>query len=317
MSMWQLQPINKDTYNCFQFLTTTIAKFYNCDYRLMMLELWGFMFDSTVNGTIGDKLKLCWNFRTERRKHLLNYHGMSFDIIITQGLDIEQFVHEKLSDCPVAVYIDSYICSWVPFYQKLHRPHALFILDENADTYIFLDQYFKDNEMNKIDKEFVQSNASSIVIFEPTSKGSDIEIDNSVKESIVNWEQYGFCQYESFISDMKNNFNVEVEITSDPVASKLIMYLKNISEDRMNFIEAVNLFEEYFQSDLSTVKNHLTDIARRYEKLRAYIIKCAYSHRGHKTEIIANELDQIYLSERFIYEEIKMLVNKNGEQSYG
>lgn len=312
--MWQLQSVNKNTYNCFQFLTATISRFYHCDYRLMMLELWGFMYDDTIEGLIGDKLKLCWNYKTDRRKKLLNYHGLSFDIIPTQKLelDIEQFVCENLLNGPVAIYIDSYNCSWVPFYQKLHRPHAFFIIDKKSDKYIFLDQYSIDNKISELDIEFVKSHVTDVIIFKSEKKSHDNEIYDSIIENQKNWEQYGFSHYETFIFEMKNNFDITKEIISDPVASKLIMYLKNLSEDRINFIEAVDLFEEHFSTSLNTVKSYLTDIAARYEKLRAYIIKCAFSHRSHKIETISSELDQIYSFERLIYEKTQMLVNGNG-----
>lgn len=310
--MWQIQPVYKDTYNCFQFLTASIAKYYNCDYRLMMLELWGFAYDNTVEGIIGDKLKLCWNFKTDRRKHLLNYHGLPFDIIIPQESDVEQIIYSNLSQRPIAVYVDSYDCPWVPFYQKLHRPHTLFILDKESDEFIFMDQYSRDSITNKIDIEFVKSNATSVVAFKMEKRDCHSAMSESIIENLNDWEQSGFFQYESFISDMKNNLNIENEIIDDPVASKLIMYLKNLSEDRINFIEAVDLFEEHFSTSLNTVKAYLTDIAVRYDKLRAYIIKCAFSHRGHKVETIESELDQIYSFERLIHEKIQTLVNGNG-----
>lgn len=310
--MWQIQPVYKDTYNCFQFLTASIANFYNCDYRLMMLELWGFAYDNAVDGIIGDKLKLCWNFRTDRRKHLLNYHGLSFDIIIPQESDVEQIIYSNLSHNPIAVYVDSYDCPWVPFYKKLHRPHTLFILDKESDKLIFMDQYSRDSVINKIDMEFVIFNATSVVVFKIKKRDFHFTMSESIIENLNDWEQSGFTQYESFISDMKNNLNIVNEIIDDPVASKMIMYLKNLSEDRINFIEAIDLFEEHFSISLISVKTHLTDISARYEKLRAYIIKCAFSHRNHKIETIASELDQIYSYERLVYEEIQMLAQRNG-----
>lgn len=310
--MWQIQPVYKDTYNCFQFLTASIANFYNCDYRLMMLELWGFAYDNAVDGIIGDKLKLCWNFRTDRRKHLLNYHGLSFDIIIQQKLNIGQLIYSNLCQCPVAVYVDSYDCPWVPFYQKLHRPHTLFILDKESEEFIFLDQYSSNSTINKINIEFIESNATSIIIFKIEKRDRNSTMSELIIENLNEWNQCGFSLYESFISDMKNNLKIENEIIDDPVASKLIMYLKNLSEDRINFIEAINLFEEHFSINLNMVKTYLTDIAARYEKLRAYIIKCAFSHRNHKIETIASELDQIYSFERLVYDEIQMLAQGNG-----
>lgn len=305
--MWYLQSANKSTYNCFQFLIATISKHYGYDYRLIMLELWGFLYDNAENGTIGDKLKLYWNSKIKRRKYLLNYHGLSFDIIAIENLDIENIIHINLLNNPVALYIDSFICPWVPFYQKLHRAHAIFILGEKYGKYIFLDQYSNEQGINKIDKCFVKRAALSIIVFNKNENKSLFNLKCLIKENLDDWKQFGMSNYELFLLDMKNNFNIEKEIVDDPVSSKLIMLLKNIAEDRVNFIEAIELFEEQLIVNLSIIKNHLTDIYVRYEKLRAYIIKCSFSRRSCNIETIINELDNIYLQEQKIYKLMQIL----------
>lgn len=80
--MWEIESINKDTYNCFQYIVATMSHFYNCDYQMMMVELWGFKYNSKYKGNIGEKLGLCWNGEIERRKELLSkFHGLKFSII--------------------------------------------------------------------------------------------------------------------------------------------------------------------------------------------------------------------------------------------
>ena len=306
--MWQLSPVNKNSYNCFQFLVTTIANFLNCDYRLMMLELWGFLYDEATDGTIGDRLRLYWNSKTDKRKHLLNFHGLSFDIIPIQAFDAKEMICENLERGPVAVYIDSFNCSWVPFYQKIHRPHALFVLDSKSDKFIFLDQYSNSIKKNEIDLEFTNANVTDIIIFKESKKLPKISIKNAINDHLNDWEQYGFSNYKTFVFEMKNCFDISNEINSDPVASKLVMLLKNLADDRKNFIEAIDLFEECLMINLDLTKACLIDISTRYEKLRAYFLKCAISNRVPKPKLIADELDNIYLIERQIYERMRMIV---------
>jgi len=305
--MRQLESVNKNTYNCFQFLVATSAKFYDCDYRLTMLELWGFLYEKEANETIGDRLKLYWNYKTDRRKQLLNKHGLTFDITSANAFDTAELICDKPSNSLIAVYIDSFVCPWIPFYQKIHRPHALFLTDKVSENFVYLDQYSESSENNEIAVEFVKNHATSKIIFKPIEIRK-YNVGDLLLENLTNWKKYGFSHYETFISDMKDALDLSKEIVDDPLASKLIMFIKNLAEDRINFIECIDFIEEISYIGLKTIKKCLIDIASRYEKLRAYIIKCAYSGRGHKIEIISNELDNIYSQEKKIYEEIHSIL---------
>ena len=131
--MWNLERANKEQYNCFQFLISTIAKHFSVDYRLMMLELWGFSYKLSEQSCIGDKLSLCWNGKLAERNELLGYHNFGFELIDKDCDNLSQLIDNLLIDSPVAVYIDSFVVPWVPFYQRIHRAHALFILDRVTD----------------------------------------------------------------------------------------------------------------------------------------------------------------------------------------
>jgi len=307
--MWKIQPVSKETYNCFQFLAATVARFFNCDYRLMMLELWGFLYDEKSGGTISDKLKLCWNYKTKKRSQLLSFHGLSFEIIASEKINTLQYIYDYFEQSPVAVFIDSFDCPWLPFYRKLHRPHALLITNKEIETFSFLDQYSSKSSVQEVATGFVESNTANLIVFTRNENELAFTLRDEIAIRLDEWEQYGFSHYEKFVSEMKNTLDISTEIYDNPAASKLIMHLKNLAEDRTNFIEALDLFEERLSIDLRPAKSSLCDIATNYEKLRAYIIKCAFSKRTHKPEIVANALDSIYLSEQKVYERIRVLVN--------
>lgn len=312
--MWDLKSVNKNTYSCFQYLIATIAKWYKLDYRLMMLELWGFQYNNSVEGQIGDKLGLCWTFKNDRRNKLLGYHRLWFEVRPIVKTDILGILKDQLLLSPVGITMDSYYCTWLPFYQKIHRPHSLILTGNLEDQFIFIDQYTDDCSKNILEHDFIANNASQIIFFKVIRYDTSITLEDHIIDSIINWENnFMFVQYTSFIKDMKNSLNISNEIEEDPVASKLVMYLKNISDDRMNLIEAMNLFEEKLNCNLREVVNTLYDISLRYEKIRAYIIKCSFSKRAHKPDIISNELDIIYDSEQKIYHKIRTIFMKKNE----
>ena len=122
------------------------------------------------------------------------------------------------------------------------------------------------------------------------------------------WKEYGVSQYAAFVEDMEHSFSAEKEIGEDPTESKLVMHLKNLSEDRLNFIEAVEFFEEAFRGDLSVVKKIFQEISIKYQKLRAYIIKYSFLQKALQEEIIAKEMNGIYLLEQNAYEFIDKLL---------
>ncbi len=300
----KLPVINNTTYNCFQYLIVTVAKYYNCDYRLMMLELWGFSYDSTVDSTIGDRLRLCWSGNINERKRLLWYHGLGFNINHTT--EANKFIYLNSKEGPIAVFADSFECSWVPFYQKMHRSHAFFVFECDEDGYYVWDQYCQGKI---ISKDFIENNTTSIITFFQC-QADKFNIINEMKERINKWAQSGFEQYRMFIDDMKNNFILEEEINEDPTESKLVMHLKNISEDRLNFLETICLFEEYFLLDLNDVKVLLHDISVGYQKFRAYIIKFAFLHKTPTKKIITEELNRIYTLEHRVYDRVKEVIEE-------
>lgn len=280
ISKMQLPMIKCDTYNCFQFLIVTVAKYYKRDYRLMMLELWGFSYDKTVDSTIGEKLKLCWSGRTKRRKQLLRYHGIDFNI--NYVADTIGFINGNIKKGPIAVFVDSFVCPWVPFYQKMHRSHAFFLLRCDVDSYYVFDQYCHDT---KINKGFIKNNVISIITFNQ-NEADLYDIKDKIRENLREWKEYGFSQYAAFVEDMEHSFSTEKEIGEDPTESKLVMHLKNLSEDRLNFIEAVEFFEEAFRGDLSVVKKIFQEISIKYQKLRAYIIKYFFYKKYHRKKLL-------------------------------
>ena len=307
--MWELQPIDNDTYNCFQYVTATVANEFRCDYRLMMLELWGFRYDYGKGGKIGEKLNMCWSGKREFRKTLLRYHGITFGILSQNTEDLMDFVKNNICNYPMALLIDSYVCPWLPYYRKQHLPHAIFIIDLKDNELWIHDQYITKQEKRTVNIETIIHQVSELVYFQKIPQGEARLVYQLLTDKLKEWETKGFYEFGTFRKDLVQLSDISIEITDDPLSSKLVMQMKNLADDHTNLIEAVELLEEIFGLDFSSIKNNLQRIALIYMKLRAYIIKCTFGKRNCKAQILDDELESILKMEIEIYNDLKTFVD--------
>lgn len=308
--MWELELSNKKTYNCFQFLVSSIAKHYGCDYRLMMLELWGFQYTpKDSHARIGDKLGLIWANKLDQRKQLLEHHGLTF-IVNSRKRNLLAAIEQKLNAAPVAVYLDSFICPWLPYYRKQHRPHALFLTGKTGEDYAFVDQFIGEHNSNGlVNASFIEKNITSVIEFKRVTPQKE-QVQALLLKFIRDWEITGFVQLSAFIQDMGNSLNISLEIGDDPISSKLIMYLKNLADDRVNFIEALNYMEELYSVDIQVVKENLIQLNLAYLRLRAYLIKCSISNHPPQKHHITEELSNIYNREYLVYCKLRIFIQE-------
>ena len=304
--MQKIEILRKDTYNCFQNIALSMAHYYNCDYRMMMLELWGFLYTKSGCGNIADRLALCWSGKLERRSNLLSkYHGFTFNYYKKTNVNnIVTFVNENIEKNPVGVYLDSYNCPWLPFYGKQHRGHIGMIIEQNICEYVVQDELCKDGEVYILDKAFVENGCEMVIAFKRVAEVQCSEDDyfHELAESVCTLGHTGaFTNYRDFIIDMRD-FKITAEIpdTDDPVSSKLIMHLKNISDDRLNLVEAFEYIELQTGVDLEPAKYNLREIANKYAKLRAHIIKCCFSSKKADSNKCISELVQIFEHEKSV-----------------
>lgn len=302
--MWKVEAVNKGTYNCFQFIVATMAKFFCCEYHMVMLELWGFKYNIKINGNIGSRLGLCWAGEIDRRKELLQrYHGLQLSITELDGEVILESINKKLTTGPLSVYLDSYECYWLPFYKKQHRLHTVILTDKGSDTYSFIDQYSDTSLNSELEFTFIETNCKQVVEFNyyPAGIVQDeylLEIINCIN---IFERRDTLKNFKAFSQDMKNELSISNEITdNDPIASKLVMYLKNLTDDRINLIEAVGYIESKTGISLGNSKELLYAIAQKYDMLRSYIIKCAFTKRNPDKDRISSKIDEIYESEENI-----------------
>lgn len=296
---------NEKNLNCFQFLAVKSAEAFGCDYRLMMLELWGFEYDISTPPIIGNRLGLCWKSKLENRRNLLNYHNISFDIYDFNTNILKALLTKKTDNQMIAVYIDSYNCPWLPFYMNIHRSHAFFITYIGNNSYIIFDQY---SNGLKIDETFLINNADKIIVFFKQYCQKKNDIMDFLSDSIKKWEDKYFSDYRQFAFDMKNILDIKKEIPDEPISSNLIMYLKNLSEDRINFIETISLIENVYGFDLSYLKCVLASISEEYNKIRLHLVKMSYLSKIHSLDKITKSVNKILELEHSVYYNIKSII---------
>lgn len=295
--MWKTDVINYDSYNCFQFVTSNIAAYYNCDYRAMMLELWGFKYKPNhyPDELIGDRLGLCWNGNLHFRKKLLLYHGLEMTYVPLDGLEnnIIHLLNIELEKGPIGVYLDSFECSWLPYYQKLHRPHAIILHESTESGYVGFDQ-FCDSSAHLFQKLFLSGNVTGLLLFSVDQKPESSNLINLLQESIMWYKELQTdAQYLQFAYDLENNLCILNEIPADPTKSKLVMYLKNLSDDYFNFIEFLELLADITHHNVNQLVASVREISAEYAQLRAYLIKNRFLNKTPSREVIHGGLQRI------------------------
>ena len=187
-------------------------------------------------------------------------------------------------------------------------PHALFVMKIKNNNVAIFDQYISKSECKDVSYDFIEKNTLRVIYFYKKQEHGGQDISSLIADSINAWKKEGFEQFYKFQEDMIKTLNIAWEVADDPLSSKLVMNMKSLADDRVNFVEAIELFEEKFQVELNIAKDLLFDISRIYEKLRAYIIKCAFMRCIHKTDIIESELKHILDRENAILNELKALL---------
>lgn len=297
--------IDEKILNCFHFLAVHAAKRLGCDYRLMMLELWGFKYEVEHPPIVGERLGLCWNSKLDTRKKLLNYHGLTFDTYQFNESICQHILGMMDEDKIVAIYIDSYNCEWLPFYKNMHRNHALILTHTSDEVFIAKDQY---SSCIKLDMNFVELYAQKVIVFQKLVNPTKADIKDYLCDKLYSWDVHYFDEYNKFKYDMENILDIKKEIIGEPISSKLVMHLKNLADDRRCFTETISLLEEVYFVGCTSMRNLLISISDEFEKIRMHIVKCSYLAKRPSPQKISESLEKIINCEKMIYSEIKTLL---------
>lgn len=314
--MWDVKFKRKEHYNCFQNVIYSMSEFYQTTHYMMMLELWGFRYVKDEEGPIGNRLSLPWLGQVDRRGILLEkYHGFGFKVHPRKEFACR--VKAALQESPVGFYLDCFWCEWTNYYQIQHREHLVLCLAEDDENYICIDDTCEEDKNIYLDKKFVELHCKNYVTFHKADINNDISnsitIINEISSLIHYMEETDtFSQYENFVDDMVNELDIpeELEDKTNPVSARLFMFMKNIADDRYNFAEALGYIGQEAGLDFAKSKKILLDISYRYEKIRAYLIRCYFLSKKQDINVVNKEFTTILQLEKEIYEDLKSLSGK-------
>lgn len=300
----KLEIIRNDSYNCFQNQVAAVARYYRTDYRMMMLELWGFIYNQDKD-TIGERMGLIWMGELEYRKRLLsNFHGINF-VNYKSILDIKNRT-DGVKKNPIAFYVDSFDCEWLPFYRKQHRQHMCNIVDIDEFYCYCQDDYWnkKEYKLFKVDEIDKMSRELLVFSFETVNGLCKYKMNEAIAEAIRRYdEKQCLKKMRLFVEDFSKNFDFDKEIPEgDPVCSKAIMYLKGLGDDKKNLLEFFDFLNSTFHADVSEAKQILDEQTKKFYSIRNYLIKTYFGKKEIHREIIKKELESILAHEYKLYE---------------
>lgn len=314
----KLNMVHKESYNCLQDFVASAAGYYECRYAMMQLELWGFKYQNEGKN-IGEKLGLVWNGKLEERKRILKkFHGLELNYV--EGKNIRE-LQKIVEHFPTAFYIDSYECEWLPFYQKQHRRHICNIVNLEGKMFVLQDETCQKDQVIRMPSAEILQKAGEFIIVKK-NKDKEINVNSHMlkEEMDIACQRYKknkmgeqlFC----FALDLKSNFNLWEELPQgmDPVASKLLMYLKCLGDDRCNLIEVFEYYSMYGREDLMNINSCLLKLSQNYYMLRNYVLKYFFLDRQPDKEVISRKVDEIIGLEIELYQYVSELTG-NGSQS--
>lgn len=306
----ELKINRKDTYNCFQNQVVAVAKYYQTDYRMMLLELWGFTYDYRQD-KLGERMGLFWNGNLNYRKDLLSkFHGISFERFsdVSDIKNIENIVRNN----PVAFYTDSFNCEWLPFYRKQHRQHLCNIVRIDENFFYCQDDYINTMPYIKVPRQEIEMIANDILLFSngEKKKCSKDKIRKALAYAVDLYSETKSMQnMKMFVEDFPNDFDIDKEMPNeDPISSKVIMYLKCLGDDKQNMLDLFSFINHILQLDINTVQNILFTQSTKLYKIRNYLIKRCFGSKIIDRNLLARELKEILICEQRLYEFIMELI---------
>lgn len=193
--------------------------------------------------------------------------------------DINSYIKDNIKYFPVCFWIDAYYCDWTPFYNSVHFSHYMQIveLDDVNMMYNCLDIYYPSKGIIKLKYEFISNKASWIECIHLGKKLDDAcakaihYLQKSIKN--INLKKYDEEKIElmsKIISFSSSKYLNHAELES----SILILTLKWISEDKLNFIKGLKYLDSKLSYPLFNDLNlHLMIASEETVKLKNIIIK--------------------------------------------
>lgn len=170
MEISHIVPVEEGTLSCFdKNLILPLCRFWHVDATSYFLEYLLVRYTSADDTLLNNRHLY---FGTDYKYDLLEkYAGIKRKRILVTDENKKQCCEQVrklvLEGQPVGVLLDSFYCSWNPYYQNMHREHAILLIDyeEQKEEFRCIDGYLT-KEVQNIKPDAIYPSIYRVYIFE-------------------------------------------------------------------------------------------------------------------------------------------------------
>ncbi len=265
-------------YNCYIANIISVALYYNRSFFMLFSDHLYFTYNNTKN-LIAEKISVS-RPDYDLDECLLQFHFIKlyqnfFDTKVSMISHIKKILSEGGN---VLLYTDVYYCNWNALYMQRHINHNILIVGYSNKKFLCLDPYFTQNLL------FISED--SAVLCEGHCKDIQILKEKEtvfsgcltvLKDNIISYSRDQNIQtsFREFAIDIEN-INVSNELCGklNIYDIPLIRKLKNIEDNRMCYIELLNIIKNNFSYSLEKVEKNLLESVHYWNRLRMLMFKC-------------------------------------------
>ncbi|GMQ61639.1 hypothetical protein [Vallitalea maricola] len=301
-------------YDCLDMLIAAISKYIKCEYRLMFIDAWRFLYNSNQEWeSLGDKIALY----SLKWAYLHKYHGLDTNIVIKNTLSEKiDFIRDQIKqDKPVVIKMDIYYCHWIiRSYQVRHSDHFCIVTDMDDENIYCIDSYVINKKVALPYKDFAEGN-SLFLTFEQTQQVKKVDWKSLIKKELNCINKYNMidCIIE-FSRDVKKNFDVkkEIEPYKDMISvSPIISKLGEVYRNRRRFaLSLMCLMEQYEINDLKFIIDRLIYVSNVWSMVYGMLIKANYiDNSSDYVDKVAKKIEEVASFEKEIIDELYKILD--------
>lgn len=273
--MKEVIPYHNKKYNCVQDIVYTLARFYECEYQMLLLESWGIKYCKDVAG-LSHKIDFAWNGLEYREWLLKTFHGILYKHTMLPNSDVGD-LRACLDETRLGVYLDPFDCHWLGAYQMTHGWHFCLITNCDDEFVYCIDQFSKTCNEIKMSYDLLRKHKGYVKISK--EKISPLRADDYLEALVENIKYFKHekClnMYGSYLKNLQDEELLINEIlkTPHPLTSNFLMQLKFLSNNKDNYGEALGYISKQTGKHFPNSNLRLKNLAQHYNKLRAIMVK--------------------------------------------
>lgn len=316
---------SKNYMDCLDVLIYSISIWVERDYRMQYVEAWGFQYSNDTNKRIYERIG-CG--RGKEYKYLEMYHGIQVLPFKVKEVEFGDLLAKE--EMPLLFQYDCYWAKWKKdTYKKSHLlGHHVLLTGYNKDTkevFILDNQEASEGIWYSIN-EFLKGVVNSYQI--RVIKNYSNRIDEKVALKTIlghvcpkedgKEENLGLAEkMELFIEDMKNMFDIEVEVRpylSNLTECTLLTSINDVAKGRKKAALAIECIAETSKNkSLSILANKLRELSEQWKQVFGVFVKYCYMNADDRIrknvvrkieEIKTREAEAIKLLKECYYQEV-------------